>query len=495
MKTAKQNGLTNLLSLGGVDVFVTHTFSSKDEDLRAVANGRASHHMDVETTRIAKLKFQRLQQEIKAGYFGPCKAMSATDDWQGRDLPHCHTTAGIDQTEAANQLTVEKMAAASVAKMPDPAADLELAWVIFKTNMHRCMDRCNTPYGCKYNFPFPYRYGLDFAEGGLYPQVERPPPSGDVVVDRANVHFVSPDDTIDSYTYSKYENGAIVLHLSTGDVDCRNVVKYCPDLSRRYRCHINMEFLNQTGACLSYLFKYITKGNDTMTGAVTNEAGHKVQTLEGMFLNANQAVHRLLGMELVHQFPPVTVLPVHLEGQAQVVLEEGMDAEQVEALLDGLKPSKLEAYFKFHQSSFPLAPQSEPRPGGAVPYEGEVRCPCSQPDIALRLQSPTYASFGANMRWNGAKHSWHPYQQANRSIARVLGTCLANRFDPFCPIRSCVCFVCSHVQRGGKGALCAACLAGSRPGTPVLRRLACGSGRRRRGLCHLSRGGGSAWSP
>ena len=45
MKMVKQNRLTSLLSLGGVDVFVTHTFSSKDEDLRAVANGRASYHM------------------------------------------------------------------------------------------------------------------------------------------------------------------------------------------------------------------------------------------------------------------------------------------------------------------------------------------------------------------------------------------------------------------------------------------------------------------
>ena len=147
-------------------------------------------------------------------------------------------------------------------------------------------------------------------------------------------------------------------------------------------------------------------------------------------------MHRLLGMELVQQLPPVTVLPVHLEGQAQVVLEERMDVEQVEALLDSLKLSKLEAYFKFHQSSFPLALQSEPRP---FYYHGEVHCPCSQPGIALRLQSPTYASFGANMRWDGAKHGWHPYQRAHCSTARVhMGACLANRFVPLMPKLICL---------------------------------------------------------
>eukprot|EP00045_Choanoeca_perplexa_P020129 m.3665 g.3665 ORF g.3665 m.3665 type:complete len:2067 (+) comp6362_c0_seq1:74-6274(+) len=420
MKNAKQNALTNLLHLGSVDFFVTMTFSAKDEDLRAAADGRASHHMDMEVTRLASLKFKRLLHDIKVGFFGKCSGYCATCEWQGRDLPHLHTILSVDQSNPEDVLTMDKVAKACVARMPDPMRDPDLASVIFRTNIHKCMDRCRTNYGCKYNFPFPYHDGIELSDDQLYATVERLPPRGEVIEDHQTVHFVQPDRTVDSFTYSKYENGAIVLHLRTGDVDCRSVVKYNPDLSRRYRCHINVEYLDNGGAAVPYLFKYVTKGNDKMAVNVVDEEGRRFQTMDGLFLNSHAALHRLLEMPLVHQYPSITVLPVHLPGEAQVTLDENMDADEVAAYLDERKPTKLEAYFTYNTLYPPAASSS--RPTAFVEFTGDGRCPChnrADRTIEVELYTPNYKEFGRKMRWDGRKYEWKPYSYEVQCLARL----------------------------------------------------------------------------
>jgi hypothetical protein len=425
LKKAKQDAITNALQVAPPSAFITFTFNAKDEDMRAESDGRQSHHMDAEVVRLSDLKFQRLIRELKNGHFGKLAALAANVEWQGRDLPHLHILPCLDLLDPETLLTEIKMARASIAHMPNPFKDPELAAVIFKCNIHTCMERCLRPYGCRYGFPYAYRDGFELDESQHYPLVERMPPRGNLKTDRACVHFIGCDGTVDSHCFSVYENGAVVLHTDKGDVDARNVVKYNPDLSRRYRCHINFEFIAKQGRANVYVFKYMTKGDKDVTATVVQEEvgkyGQPIQRLEGIVLNTHQALLHLLGKKMVFQYPSIKRLPVHLPGQDEVLVESDATVEDLEELLQNKGVSELLGYFEYNRDA-PFVASAGSTLLAHVPYGGTVTCPCDDNEdrrIRSELWMPSYEAFGSKMRWNASKAEWTIYKRTTESLARM----------------------------------------------------------------------------
>ena len=417
MQKAKQNALTFFLAEHGADLFVTMTFNPSSEELDAIRAGRSKAYCDAEITRLFEIQLNDFLKQIENGLFGKLAAYVAVVEWQGRDLPHAHIIIALAD-EPESRATAEKMAAASVATIPDPVEDPELFYIVAKTMVHKCSERCNlTVGGCKSNFPFPYRDTFSAEEDG-YPQVPRPPPRGALVVDRETVTIVSPTGSEEKFVYSKHANGHITIHMRHGDVTSRDISKYNPFLARYYRCHINVEWINSIET-LAYIFKYITKGQTRMAARVVDgETGEAQDAFDGVYINSQSAHFLLNSFSLVRQRPSVEVLDLHLPGGRMIIVPPMGSAEEIREHLDALKDSKLEAYFSWNAANAPLSAASSLI--NHVPFEGPVLCPCadtSERTTKAELFAPTYTAFGAKMRW--ARGKWCRYKSASLKMARM----------------------------------------------------------------------------
>lgn len=92
----------------------------------------------------------------------------------------------------------------------------------------------------------------------------------------------------------------------------------------RYRCHVNVE-VSAHFRCFKYVYKYTFKAPDSTVMAVNEIDAH----LSGRLLSVSEAVHRLLGMSLHKEWPPVTRLDIHLPHDQNMVFDPTAEEEQL----------------------------------------------------------------------------------------------------------------------------------------------------------------------
>jgi hypothetical protein len=124
------------------------------------------------------------------------------------------------------------------------------------------------------------------------------------------------------------------------------VVSYNPYLTMRYKCHINVEICSSITA-VKYLYKYVYKGHDRALAVVEPEAGalpaaapqaatggadgnnvpaarDEVQNyLDGRYVSASEACHRLFAFNLHNMHPNVYRLAVHLPNEQTSYFPKG----------------------------------------------------------------------------------------------------------------------------------------------------------------------------
>jgi hypothetical protein len=134
--------------------------------------------------------------------------------------------------------------------------------------------------------------------------------------------------------------------------DNRWVIPYNPYLTMRYQCHINVEVCNSITP-VKYLYKYVYKGHDRALAMLQPEAGalpatapqaagggadgnnvlvarDEVQNyLDGRYVSANEACHRLFTFDLHGMHPNVYRLAVHLPNEQTTYFLEGTTVGEV----------------------------------------------------------------------------------------------------------------------------------------------------------------------
>ncbi|XP_057248444.1 uncharacterized protein LOC125495260 [Beta vulgaris subsp. vulgaris] len=136
--------------------------------------------------------------------------------------------------------------------------------------------------------------------------------------------------------YRRRDNG-ISVEKNGVHLDNRFVVPYNPQLLRKYRAHINVEWCNQSRS-IKYLFKYINKGYDRVTAAAyqnrnSSDDPQKIDEIkmyyDCRYISACEAVWRIYGFPIHHRTPAVERLSFHLPGEQMVVYTDHMDVEDV----------------------------------------------------------------------------------------------------------------------------------------------------------------------
>ncbi|XP_057247390.1 uncharacterized protein LOC130589407 [Beta vulgaris subsp. vulgaris] len=126
--------------------------------------------------------------------------------------------------------------------------------------------------------------------------------------------------------YRRRDNG-ISVEKNGVHLDNRFVVPYNPQLLRKYRAHINVEWCNQSRS-IKYLFKYINKGYDRVTAAAyqnrnSSDDPQKIDEIkmyyDCRYISACEAVWRIYGFPIHHRTPAVERLSFHLPGEQMVV--------------------------------------------------------------------------------------------------------------------------------------------------------------------------------
>jgi ATP-dependent DNA helicase PIF1 len=134
------------------------------------------------------------------------------------------------------------------------------------------------------------------------------------------------------------------------ELDNRWVIPYNPYLLRLFNCHINVEACGSIKA-VKYLFKYIYKGHDHASMAVTdaNKADGDVDEIkqyrDARWVTPPEALWRIFSFDLSQNSPPVMQLQLHLENMHMVSFHERAKVNHV-VQRPGADRSMLTAYFE-----------------------------------------------------------------------------------------------------------------------------------------------------
>jgi DNA replication protein DnaC len=280
-----------------VDIFLTITCNPNWEEItRELLPGQTAYDRPDLVARVFQLKKKAILDEIyKHGIFGHAVAYVYTIEFQKRGLPHMHCLIFLQ--DLYKLTSVEAIDSCIWARWPDPEKEPQLFEVVMQCMVHGpCAAKadavCKEDGKCKRRFPKDFSPATVMDEDG-FPRYYR------------------PDDG------RSYRVNGI-------PTDNRWLVPYPPYLISRFFCHANAECVVSLGS-FKYLFKYTYKGGDLATLEETDRNNEIQRYLDGRYISASEAAHRIFEFDMHDQVPNVVRLQVHLPGQHLVIFDPEED--------------------------------------------------------------------------------------------------------------------------------------------------------------------------
>ncbi|UYV73007.1 hypothetical protein LAZ67_10001499 [Cordylochernes scorpioides] len=155
---------------------------------------------------------------------------------------------------------------------------------------------------------------------------------------------------VSGYPRYKRRNNGVEAIVNGKYIDKSWIGPYCPMLSLRYNCHINVECCASVKS-VKYLFKYVYKGHDCANISITEHAtlNHdEIKShMDSRYVSAPEAGWRLFSFPMHQQSHSIMRLQVHLPGQQSICFNEDNIEEVVQQA--GNKDTTLTAWFKLNQ--------------------------------------------------------------------------------------------------------------------------------------------------
>jgi len=349
-----------------VDIFLTVTSNPAwSEITRELLPHQTAYDRPDLVARVFQLKKEAILHDInKNGIFGKAVAYVYTIEFQKRGLPHMHCLIFLQQEYKLS--TAAAVDPCIRAFWPDPITEPRLFAVVKQCMVHgpcgtvnpsaACLDPITKE--CKRRFP------KDFVEET-------------VLEDNSFPKYRRPDD-------------GCSFDVHGVPTDNRWIVPYSPYLLATYQCHINVECAVSIGA-LQYLFKYTHKGGDCASLEEVNNRDEIQNHLDGRYISASEAAHRIFEFEMHENNPTVVRLQVHLPGQHLVVFDENEDPQSILARSSQEKTT-LTRFFEMNRLGGP---------------DGDQARAC------------TYQEFPQHFRWDDKVKKWSRRVQNRFALGRM----------------------------------------------------------------------------
>ena len=133
-------------------------------------------------------------------------------------------------------------------------------------------------------------------------------------------------------------------------LDNQWIVPYNPYLLLKFEAHINVEVVVSING-VKYVYKYTTKGPDRITVQVSNglqeneQVDEVQQFIDCRYISCSEAIWRILGNPLIHRWPAVKKLPIHLPGEQTVLYEEEATTEEIQQAMARSEKTMLTEFF------------------------------------------------------------------------------------------------------------------------------------------------------
>ena len=288
--------------MGRPDFFITFTANPAWDEIRdnLCPNQRAADRPDL-IARVFHIKLQSLLDDLtKAMVLGRVVAWTYVVEFQKRGLPHAHILLIVHSDDRPR--TPADIDARTCAELPLNADgnQRELQEIVARCMLHGpCGARnpaapCMQADGCKAHYPKEFR-----------------------------------DETCvlaDTYPlYRRRDTGAEVVK-SNCIMNNRDVVPYCPYLTKKYDAHINVEVVSSI-RLVKYMYKYVYKGHDRANVDVADAADEIKAHIDARWVGPSEAVWRLLEFPMHGSSHSTQRLAVHLPGENQILFEDGEEAQ------------------------------------------------------------------------------------------------------------------------------------------------------------------------
>ncbi|ONM39160.1 hypothetical protein ZEAMMB73_Zm00001d043823 [Zea mays] len=302
MRRQYMDDMALVRKFGKPDIFLTMTCNPNwDEITRELLPMQSPQDRPDLVVRIFHAKLEELKKRLtKHHILGKIRAYVYVVEFQKRGLPHVHFLLIMQRKY---KLTCPDQYDHLIsAEIPDKKKYPELYKMVIKHMMHGpcglLNPKCPCTKGCascKNHYP------------------------------RAFSNATSQGK--DSYPIYRRRDDGRKETVRGCELDNRWVVPYNPYLLRLFNCHINVEACGSIKA-VKYLFKYIYKGHDRASVAVTdaNKADGDVDEIkqyrDARWVTPPEALWRIFSFDLSQNSPPVMQLQLHLENMHMVSFHE-----------------------------------------------------------------------------------------------------------------------------------------------------------------------------
>lgn len=307
MHARTQDAFFYVRNYGCPDLYITITTNPNWPEIKCEPKSdQAPRDRHDIVSRVFHLKLKCLIRLLNKGeIFGSLKCFMYTVKWQKRGLPHPHLLLWIEEAIRSDRVDLVIRA-----ELPDPREDPDLFEIVKRHMIHGPCGHFHRQSPCMKDGRCTKKFPRQFVKETL-----------------------TGDDGYPTYRRRSPEDGGFTTVVKVASenvsVDNRWVIPYSPVLSKTFNAHINVEYCSSVKS-IKYICKYVNKGSDGITNAISNE-NYEVQRYQsGRYISTSEAVWRLLSFPIHERYPPVIQLDVHLENGQRVYFNPDNVRERVE---------------------------------------------------------------------------------------------------------------------------------------------------------------------
>ncbi|XP_074288893.1 uncharacterized protein LOC141614038 [Silene latifolia] len=314
---------------GKPDIFLTMTCNPRWPEIERelLPCEEAQNRPDL-VSRVFRSKIFELKKDICVRkIFGNAAGYVYVVEFQKRGLPHAHFLIILDSESKIR--TPDEYDEFVSAKLPDATENPHLFSAVVRHMMHGPCGRQNPDNPCMINGTCKNHYPREFAD--------------------------TTTNDRDSYPIYRRRRTSVQVTVRKSRLNNRWVVSYNPFLLAKYDCHLNVEICCTIKA-VKYMYKYVYKGHDRISFAVTDPSGSGQESFDEItayqsarWISPPEAAWRIFGFHLNEIHPNVVHLQVHLPNMQTVSFQPW---ENLGNVLDGESRNRtmLTAFFKQNET-------------------------------------------------------------------------------------------------------------------------------------------------